>query len=38
MTDDIKVELETQANAGDGPKDNVSPVDPTNTEKETGNE
>lgn len=38
MTDDIKVELETQAAAGDGPEDNVSPVDPTNTDKETGNE
>jgi hypothetical protein len=38
MTDDIKSDLDAQAAAGDGPRDNVSPVDPTDTEKETGNE
>lgn len=38
MTDDIKSDLDAQVAAGDGPADNVSPVDPTDTEKETGNE
>lgn len=38
MTDDIKAELDAQAAAGDGPEDNATPVDPTSTEKETGNE
>lgn len=38
MTDDIKADLDAQAAAGDGPEDNVSPVDPTDTNKETGNE
>ena len=37
MTDDIKAELDAQATSGDGPEDTVSPVDPTNTEKETDN-